>query len=166
MTALEITHSLTAPEIEALVEKMLPDVPEIADYTYTHRARLVKPLLSYDAQALALSFLPANGEPGSSREEGGHDDAYTYHHLRKDLFDRAQATDVKVASRYAVPSAHLTIARFISKKGFETAEGEVDRGQVRKLVTMIEKINRWLEAEYWPRAVSYTHLTLPTIYSV
>jgi len=148
MTALEITHSLTAEEIDALVNQMLPGVPEITGYTLQHRARLVKPVLSFDAQALALSFLPAAGERGRSAGQ----DAYTYHHLRRDLHTKAQATGVKVASRYVIPSAHLTIARFINKHDLETAGGDVDHAKVEKLVSTIEQLNQWLQAEYWPRA--------------
>jgi len=147
MTALEITHSLTAQEIDGLVGQMLPGVPEITDYTYSHRARLVRPVVSFDAQALALSFLPAAGEPGTTEEQ----DAYTYHHLRRDLFIKAQATGVKVASRYVVPSAHLTIGRFITTKDFGTADGKVDHAKLEKLVEEIEEINRWLEDEFWPK---------------
>ena len=62
MTALEITHSKTAPEIDALVEQLRPVLEEVTDYTLTHRSRLVKPMITYDAQAMALSFLPAAGE--------------------------------------------------------------------------------------------------------
>ena len=147
MTALEITHSLTASEIDALVNQMLPGVPDIVDYTLGHRARLVKPLLSYDAQALALSYLPAAGEPGRSAQA----DAYSYHHLRRDLYAKAAATGVKVASRYVIPSAHLTIGRFIMKRDFETAEGDVDHAKVERLIETIESINSWLQAEYWPQ---------------
>lgn len=148
MTALEITHSLTAPEIDALVSTLRPSIPETTDYTYTHRARVVKPLLSYDAQALALSYLPAAGEPGRQQPQA---DAYTYHHLRRDLHSAAEAAGVKVASRYVVPSAHLTIGRFITTQDFATAQGGVDHGKVAKLVSTIEDVNAWLEAEYWPR---------------
>lgn len=146
MTALEITHSLTADEIDALVERMLPGVPGITDYTNSHRARLVKPVLSYDAQALALSYLPAAGETGRPETE----DAYTYHHLRRDLYNKAQATGVKVASRYVIPSAHLTIARFITKRDFETEDGQVDPTKVETLIKSIDEINNWLQNEYWP----------------
>ena len=83
---MEITHSLTAPEIDALVDQMMPHVPEITEYTLTHRARLVKPMISFDAQALALSFLPAAGEAGRSLEE----DKYSYHQLRRDLYAKAE----------------------------------------------------------------------------
>ena len=147
MTAQETSFSLTAPEINALVEKMLPYVPEIADYTFYHQARLVKPMVSYDAQALALSFLPAAGENGRSPSEDG----YTYHHLRRDLFSKAQSTGVKVASRYVIPSAHLTIGRFIKEQDFEAADGSVDHETVKKLIDAIEEINEWLEREYWPK---------------
>lgn len=146
MTALEITHSLTAPEIDALVEKMLPSVPAITDFTKDHRARLIKPMLSYDAQALALSFVPAVGESGRTNKE----DAYTYHHLRRDLYSEAESAGVKVASRYVIPSAHLTIARFITKRDFETIDGKVDHKKVKKFIEVIEEINAWLESEYWP----------------
>lgn len=146
MTALEVTHSLTAQEIDALVEQMKSHIPSIADYTHDHRARLVKPMVSYDSQALALSFLPAAGEP----DENGHDDGYTYHHLRRDLFTQVSATGVKVASRYVIPSAHLTIGRFITKRDFETADGSVDHAKVEKLVKTIEEINTWLQQEFWP----------------
>ncbi|TKA61022.1 hypothetical protein B0A55_11446 [Friedmanniomyces simplex] len=150
MTALEITHSLTAPEIDALVAQMLPHVAEITDYTLQHRARLVKPMLSYDAQALALSFVPAAGEPSGHGSAPPKDD-YSYHHLRRDLHAQASATGVNVASRYVISSAHLTIGRFITQRDFETAEGEVDRAKVEQLVEMIEGVNSWLRAEYWPR---------------
>lgn len=147
MTAMEVTHSLTAPEIDALVEKLKPSVEAIADYTVDHRARLIKPVVSFDAQALALSFLPAAGEGDGGVEH----DAYTYHHLRRDLFDKIQAAGVKVSSRYVIPSAHLTIGRFIARKDFETAAGEVDREKVAEFVGVIEEINEHLEREFWPQ---------------
>jgi hypothetical protein len=130
MTALEITHSLTAPEIDSLVAQIHPILPAMANYTQTHRARLVKPVISFDAQALALSFLPAAGL---------ETDSYTYHHLRRDLFAQAQAGGVKVASRYVVPSAHLTIARFIKKHDFDMEE----------LMRVVGELNGWLEKEVW-----------------
>ncbi|KAH9828119.1 hypothetical protein Tdes44962_MAKER09466 [Teratosphaeria destructans] len=146
MTALEITHSRRSAEIDVLVGKMLPAAQAMADYTLDHRARLVRPLVSYDAQALALSWLPAAGEHGHSAAS----DAYTYHHLRRDLHDLAHATGVEVASRYVIPSAHLTIARFITTKDFETAHGTVDHHKVAMLVKAIDEINDWLMEEYWP----------------
>ena len=147
MTAIEVTHSLTVEQINSLVEKLLPEVPAIADYTFNHRARLVKPMVSYDAQALALSLLPATGEGSKSSDE----DKYTYHHLRRDLFAKIQAAGLRVASRYVTPSAHLTIGRFITKKDFETADGKVDNVKVEKLVATIEDINEWLQKEFWPK---------------
>jgi hypothetical protein len=135
MTALEINHSLTAPEIEALVAQMQPILSTMANYTATHRARLVKPVISFDAQALALSFLPAAGEPGQSLDK----DRYSYHHLRRDLFAQAAGGGVKVGSRYVVPSAHLTIARFIRKQDFE----------MEAFMRVVDELNEWLEKEFW-----------------
>lgn len=150
MTVLEITHSLTATEINALVAQMRTGVPQITNYTLSHRARLVKPSLSYDAQAIALSFLPAAGEP-SAANRGAADDTYTYHNLRRDLFDLASATGVTVASRYVVSSSHVTVSRFIDSSDFETPDGKVDHGRMIELVKVVDEINEWLESEYWPR---------------
>ena len=146
-TAMEITHSLTEQEIDSLVETLEPHTAEIADYTFDHRARLVKPMVSYDAQALALSFLPAVGEGSRSVE----DDTFTYHHLRRDLFTNIQATGVKIASRYVTPSAHLTIGRFITKRDFETEDGQVDHSKVKRFIETIDEINEWLQREHWPK---------------
>jgi len=151
MTALEITHSLTAPEIDQLVEQSRSGIAAITDYTYSHRARIVKPSLSYDAQAFALSFLPAAGEPCAvdpSRKP--EDDDFTYHHLRRDLYALTSATGVKVASRYVVPSAHLTVGRFIKTCDTETAEGKVDQARMKEIVQAVDEINDWLKAEFWP----------------
>ncbi|CAK1366850.1 hypothetical protein CB0940_10213 [Cercospora beticola] len=150
MTALEVTHSLTAPEIDALVEQIRPHAESITDFTHDHRCRLVKPMVSFDAQALALSWLPASSEPTHADRSAEADD-YTYHHLRRDLFSLVSGTGVKVASRYVIPSAHLTIGRFITKSDFETRDGSVDRQKVAQLVEEIEKINGWLKEKYWPR---------------
>ncbi|KAK5166377.1 hypothetical protein LTR04_000637 [Oleoguttula sp. CCFEE 6159] len=149
LTALEITHSQTAPVIAPLVETMRPKIPEITDFTFDHRARLVKPALGFDASAIALSFVPAAGEMlASSTERTRKDDAYSYHHLRRDLYALCKSTGVEVASRYTVPSAHLTVARFIA-----TADTEAG---MQRLVQAFEEINAWLESEYWPEAETET----------
>jgi hypothetical protein len=137
MTVLEITHSLTAPKNEVVVDQMQPILSSMVNYPKTHRARLVKPLVSFDARALAISFLPAAGEPGRSLDE----DQYSCHHLRRDLFAQAQAGGVKVGSRYVVPSAHLTIARFVKAQDFEMAE----------LIRAVDEVNLLLQKEVWPR---------------
>lgn len=151
MTAMEITFSLTAPEIDDIVYQMSNAIPKITDYTYDHRARLIKPKLSYDTAAIALSFEPAGGEspPDGIPPEA---DAYTYHHLRRDLFNLSKSTGVEVASRYVVPSAHLTIARFVSQVDISLSQSD-DRpnpAKVESLVNHIEQINLELQHEYWP----------------
>jgi len=153
LTALEITFSLTEPEIEAIVSNISPEtIAEMTDYTYYHRARLIKPMLSYDGAALALSFLPAAGEgllsTTSTISSGGRtkdDDMFTYHHLRRDLFNIAKKTGVSIDSRYVVPSSHITVGRFLTQ---EDHEGE---GKMATWIEKIEEINKWLENEYWPK---------------
>ncbi|MCJ1466549.1 hypothetical protein MMC07_005169 [Pseudocyphellaria aurata] len=152
MTALELTHSRSQAEIEELVHVLRSKIPEITDYTLDHRARLVQPWLSYDSQAIALSFLPCSRL--SVSEVSTHEaDAYTYHHLRRDLYDLCSTSGATVASRYVVPSAHLTIARFVTHEGLQRNDQGVisDPGYMAKWIQHLNEINVWLEEEYWPR---------------
>lgn len=153
LTTLEVAHSRTAPEISAMVSQIRPALPALTSFTYHHRTRLVKPMLSYDLSAIAVSFLPAAGErtqlhqsPSSPAEHVAHDDGYTYHHLRRDVFDLAQSTGVDIASRYSVPSAHITLGRYLTQEDHATAEMR------ERWVETIDEINAWLEREVWDRA--------------
>jgi hypothetical protein len=156
MTTLEVTHSLTAPEITAFVQQISPVIEKMTDYTYTHRSRLIKPLLSYDSAAIALSFLPAAGEclPSASSGQSSNnptaatrqaqDDIYTYHHLRRDIFSLSTSTGIKIESRYVVPSAHITVGRFLTQSDHDSPS------KMQNWINEIESINEWLEREYWP----------------
>lgn len=147
MTVLEVTHSQTEVDISRLVEEMHSKIPEITDYTCNHRARLVKPMLSYDAAAIALSFLPAAGEDihGDRNPKG---DGYTYHHLRREIYALSKSTGIEIASRYVVPSSHLTIARFVSRKDFTNADtGALDKQKIEDVVGKFVSINHDLQAE-------------------
>jgi hypothetical protein len=152
MTAMEVAHSLTAEEIDSLVKALLPKSKEIADLS--KRARLIKPMLSYDSAALALSFVPAAGE-GLIHARTAADDHYTYHHFRRDLYAAITAAGVNVGSRYVVPSAHLTIARFNSPNVFGgdpmDAEATLDMKKRKHWIHEIELINDWLHNEFWPQ---------------
>ncbi|GJC98164.1 hypothetical protein ColKHC_06990 [Colletotrichum higginsianum] len=151
LTALEVTHSKTPEEITALTDTLRPAIPYITDYTYAHRSRLVKPMVSYDLSAFALSFLPAAGEPASGPAPAPtatqtavvEGDGYTYHHLRRDVFDLARSTGVPIESRYQVPSAHITLGRYLSEEDHETPEARA------RWVETIDEINAWLEREVW-----------------
>jgi hypothetical protein len=152
MTAMEVAHSLTAEEIDSLVKALLPKGKDIADLS--KRARLIKPMLSYDSAALALSFVPAAGE-GLVNRRTAADDHYTYHHFRRDLYAAITAASVNVGSRYVVPSAHLTIARFNSPNVFGgdlmDAEVTLDMKKRKHWIHEIELINDWLSNEFWPQ---------------
>ena len=150
LTALEITHSLTDPELRSIIAAMGPStIEKMTDYPYSHRARLIKPILSYDGAAVALSFLPAAGESlPSSKAQGERmkeDDNFTYHHLRRDLFNIACAAGVSIDSRYVVPSSHITVARFLTQSDHDGME------KMEKWFEKIDEINGWLEREFWPR---------------
>ncbi|KAI3393708.1 hypothetical protein diail_3803 [Diaporthe ilicicola] len=161
LTTLEITHSKTSAEIAEIVAQMRPTIPALANFTLTHRSRLVKPMVSYDLAAFAMSFLPAAGEPVTSPPpavpaagspdgavDGGHDvdDSYTYHHLRRDVFDLARTTGVDVESRYVVPSAHITLGRYLTQEDHATPSAR------EKWTKAIDEINAWLEKEVWDSA--------------
>ena len=150
LTVLEMAHSRTEAEIAAMVQEMEGKVSEIVDFTYNHCARLVKPMLSYDAAAIALSFLPAAGEslPGNQITS----DAYTYHHLRRDISALCKSTGVEVASRYVVPSAHLTIARFVTQTNHAKG-GDLgpDLKNVARLIEKLEDLNVNLKSQYWAK---------------
>lgn len=162
MTALEVTHSRTPEEIEALVAAMRPTIPALTNFTFEHRSRLVKPMLSYDLAAIAVSFLPAAGEKvvspplASPRGDGvarlapdetgpAEADSYTYHHLRRDIFDLARSTRVEIESRYVVPSAHITLGRYLKQDDHATPESR------ESWIKAIDEINEWLEDEVWDK---------------
>jgi vesicle-fusing ATPase len=153
ITLLEVTHSKTAKEIEQFVNTLEPVFKEIADHPAQHCARLIKPMISFDSAALALSFVPAAGEsPGPGRAI--EDDKYSYHHLRRDIYGLITKAGIEVESRYVVPSAHLTIARFNTPNPFggDPLDGNVsmDPKTRKHWISEIELINKWLEEEYWP----------------
>ncbi|KIX01304.1 uncharacterized protein Z518_09029 [Rhinocladiella mackenziei CBS 650.93] len=153
LTVMEIAHSKTEGEIAKLMDDLQPYFKAIADHTMTHRARLVKPLLSYDSAALALSFVPAAGE-SVSHGRTVEDDKYTYHHLRRDTYGALTEAGIQVGSRYVVPSAHLTIARYNTPNVFggDPLDGNItlDMKKRKHWINEIDLINKWLEAEYWP----------------
>ena len=152
MTALEIDFSRTAEEIDEIVKTMADKIREITDYPFAHRARLIKPMLSYDTAAIALSFVPVASEsPPDHHQESA--DVYTYHHLRRDLYEISKSTGVEIASRYVVPSAHLTIARFVTQADIAVPEDDEtpDPSKVQKLLDQIVKINADLRDRYWPK---------------
>lgn len=151
LTTLEITHSRTPAEIEQIVSRMRPTIPSLANFTLAHRSRLVRPMVSYDLAAFAVSFLPAAGEAVTSPvpDSGAHgavDDAYTYHHLRRDAFDLARTAGVDVDSRYVVPSAHITLGRYLTQEDHATPEAR------RRWTDAIDQVNAWLEREVWDSA--------------
>ncbi|KAK2811349.1 hypothetical protein FQN50_002226 [Emmonsiellopsis sp. PD_5] len=125
MTALEVVHSVTEPEMETMVASIGNGISEVLGYTLQHRSHLIKPMISYDTAGLALSFVPAVEETTNCRDQ------YTYHHLRRDIFALMNKLGAKVGSRYVVPSAHITIARFITQDGFlREGEGQLDPKRV------------------------------------
>lgn len=160
LTTLEVAHSQTPEEIASMVSTVRPSLPQLTNITYTRRSRLVKPFVSYDLSAIAISFLPAAGEkvlspppvlphdssishPGWGESSATRTDAYTYHHLRRDVFELVLGTGVEIGSRYVVPSAHITLGRYLTQTDHATPE------QRQRWIQTIDEINSWLEKEVW-----------------
>ena len=147
MTVLEIASSKTAEEVETILERLQPAFPCLARVTErcSRQPRLVKPELSFSGSALAINFVPAI-DPER--------DVFSYHHLRRDVYDIVTAAGVEVASRYYHPSAHVTIARFARQQEFTLYREDgawFDRARGEKLIKGFESIDRWLQDEYAPR---------------
>ncbi|KAJ5178898.1 hypothetical protein N7492_002108 [Penicillium capsulatum] len=153
MTTLEIATSLTEQELEDLFIPLQSHLSQIANYTYTHRARLIKPLISYDQAGLALSFLPAAGEGLVQSPRTTEEDRYTYHHLRRDIHQMAIDTGTPVRCRYVAPSAHITIARFLSNDEFMPGDknGQIDSQKLEGFIKRIDSLNQWLQNTFWPQ---------------
>ena len=154
MTVLEITHSTTAPVLDDLLKILQPGLQDIVDYPSQHPTRLIKPMLGFDASALALTFVPAAGEGARSENMSqGATDSYSYHHLRRDMYDLNRRTGVEIASRYTVLSAHLTVARFTSETSFATKAKEssnIEPSLIKGWLSCVDEVNAWLEADFWP----------------
>ncbi|KAJ5770695.1 uncharacterized protein N7511_002746 [Penicillium nucicola] len=146
MTTLEIRSELTGPEVNEICSSLEQSgsLQELINYTLTHRARLVKPIVSIDTSAVALSFLPAAAD-GTSSTYGGKDDTFTYHHLRRDLYDIVTRSGCPISARYTLPSAHVTIARFVQPDGSKT-DSRVNENYAANLVSKIDDINERLDS--------------------
>lgn len=153
MTTLEMMPARTAPEVDDLIAFLQENAPlqELVDYTQTHHARLGRSIVSYDESALALSFIPI-AEPGDGVPSIADDSSYTYHHLRSDLYDILTRAGCQLVTRYNVPSAHLTIARFtVPVGGDQSRELESLCNRAATIVETIEGINQELSSNNWKR---------------
>jgi len=144
MTTFEIAQSLTKEEIDGRLATVLSRLEDITDYTFTHRTKLVKPMLSYDASAIALTFVPDSAKA---------EKVYTYHHVRRDLYNICKSTGVAINTRYVLPSAHLTIGRLVTEEDHSSTVGgknALDTTKLRAWVKVLDDLNEWLQKRYWP----------------
>lgn len=141
MTALEIVHSKPDSHVDSVVLKLKPHLDRLLGPMPA--PVLVKPILSYDQNALALSFIPEEDNLDQKSSLGW----YTYQHYRRDLCDIVQRkAGITVDSRYHFPSAHVTIARFV-----KPLEGTTDRW-----IKTLDSINEWIESSENARNMRWT----------
>ena len=155
MTVLEIVHSTTPENLEFIVSRLNNAFYEMSKFHLDHNTRLVRPKLSFDDAAVALSFVPAAGEFSSHSPPGRlkgqtHSDDYTYIHMRRDLIQLCDKHGVQVAARYATTSCHLTLARFVTTAD-HGIDGRPSQAKMKAWVAKIDELNRRLEQLYWPR---------------
>ena len=131
MTALEIVHSQTPEQVNATVTRLQPFFRKLVQLPVDRCVKLVKPQLTFDDAAVALTFVPVDGC------------AYTYLHLRRDLSKICEEAGVQVESRYFNTSSHITIARVVS------SEDLPDSHAVAIWVRKIESLNQWLRNAHW-----------------
>ena len=151
LTVIEVAHSRTPEQIDSMLSTLRPLGQDIVNHTFLHRARLLKPMISYDLSGLALTFLPASSEPShtpllaqpETSETVQDGDSFSYHHLRRNIFNRISGAGIEVDSRYQVPSAHITLGRFITQDDHDTLTKR------EKWVQAIDDINAWLVKEVW-----------------
>ncbi|KAK9451644.1 RNA ligase/cyclic nucleotide phosphodiesterase [Limtongia smithiae] len=138
MTSLEVVHSAGVDVVVEAARKMKPYLDTLLGPRPA--PVLVKPILSFDQNALALSFLPevTSSQSAANGAVDEYVDWYTYHHYRSDLHDIVQTyAGVTVNCRYTYPSAHITIARFTQPL----------TPTMQTWIEKLEDINAWLEAD-------------------
>ncbi|KZV68240.1 hypothetical protein PENSPDRAFT_634639 [Peniophora sp. CONT] len=136
LSLVELGHHMTVEANLALIAHIEHHLPDLISYARLHPTRLYRPTISCDTGSLVLKFLPMAETK----------DDYTYHHLRRDIFDRVSETGLVMKPRYVVPSAHLTVARFIDNVDFET-DGHTDENKMKEWWGLIDRINARLERE-------------------
>ncbi|KAI5478561.1 hypothetical protein MNV49_004820 [Pseudohyphozyma bogoriensis] len=137
LTLLEVIHS--QPSYAAL-EPLLTQItttnflPTLSTIISASPAKLDSPKLGIDAGGLALTFLPSFD---TTLQTSTKDD-YTHHHLRRDIHATALDSSITPSARYAVPSAHVTVARFLRP---------LEEKEVAELVGFVRGVNSRLERE-------------------
>ncbi|KAF3895305.1 hypothetical protein GTR04_7174 [Trichophyton interdigitale] len=123
-----------------LVQEML-DLPASHAASHSRVARLGRPMLLFDAVGVAISFVPVGT------------DAYTYHHLRRDLHNMAISSGVKTDTCYTACMGHITLGRFRSTKHFDSEDEKTAQEPLRVWMATIQGINEELrqshQAEDW-----------------
>ncbi|TRM60735.1 RNA ligase/cyclic nucleotide phosphodiesterase [Schizophyllum amplum] len=119
ITLLELVSGKTEADVDAVIQQLGCVSDALVAYPRAHPARLVRPRLNFDFGGLALSFVP---DELQDVREGDIASTQTYHHLRRDLYALSLSVGVLPQSRYTLPSAHITIARFISDNDFVRSE--------------------------------------------
>ena len=120
----EVTNSLSRPELDDVLVKLIPHLPKLSTIpSELSPIVLDAPQLNLELSGIALSFLPRDRNLLTFRAR---------------LWDTIARAGVMPRLRYALPSAHVTIGRFVEKGrglGLERSEW----------VKLLQEINKDLE---------------------
>lgn len=132
LSVLELSHRHPISHLRAVYnavgEPLLRTMVDIPFTKYTESqgrsvARLVKPQLMIDRAGVAVTFVPDDSLQdeidGDSAPNITKNEPFTYHHLRSSLNSLALSSGVEIDTCYTAPSAHITIARFVSSHFFD-----------------------------------------------
>ena len=128
MTVLEVTNGLTSDQLLPIISSLTPcstslTAPPLPLIT------LDTPMLNYDISGIALSFLPSSNE---------------LIELRARAWDVIAHAGVIAKMRYALPSAHITVGRFV-KRGSGLG---VERAEWVRLLDVINDVLRGWEGKW------------------
>lgn len=144
MTALEINNSEPIEKVLKNMELIKPHVDQLLNPA-GETPILMRPLVCFDASALALTFVPIDHPVDHKKEETDvtatpKEIQTGYTHYRAQLYETVtKVAGIDVDSRYQVPSAHITIARFVK---------EIPPEAIDAILNQVKELNAWLDESY------------------
>jgi hypothetical protein len=171
LTVLELSHRHSVPQLQATYDALTKETAQAmtnipSSLPKCQTIRLVKPFLSFDEKAVAVTFVPdasnasyATNGYASDEDDKVHDsDHFTYQHLRSEMHKLAMKSGIKIDTCYTTATAHITLGRFIGDSVFapssvnHDADGANDddtQTRTRNFVKLVQEINKELESSLW-----------------
>lgn len=128
-----------------------PPIPGSQDSPSASQSNLPHTACTPNLPSTQHSSSPCHVEPPPSTSHSQN----TYHHLRAALHSRITTSGIPIASRYVVPSAHITLARYVTSSASsayntdpQKSDDEVSHKNLVCLGHTIELINAYLSLSW------------------